>query len=117
MAAQHDDPTTTLKSLPIACTLTPGDLRERLGLIRALAADALLGHDRNGLVLTLRYSPEAVERVRAMVVREQRCCAFLAFDVREDPDVLRVTITAPENAGDAADELFGQFTAVDDVNR
>ena len=117
MAAQHDDPTTTLKSLPIACTLTPGDLRERLGLIRALAADALLGHDRNGLVLTLRYSPEAVERVRAMVVREQRCCAFLAFDVREDPDVLRVTITAPENAGDAADELFGQFTAVDDGNR
>ena len=54
MAAQEDDPTTTLKSLPIACTLTPGDLRERLGLIRVLAADALLGHARNGLVLTLR---------------------------------------------------------------
>ena len=114
MAAQQDEMTTTLKSLPIACTLTPGDLRERLGLIRALAADALLGHDRNGLVLTLRYAPEAVERVRAMVVSEQRCCAFLTFDVREDPDVLRVTITAPENARDAADELFGQFTAVDD---
>ena len=67
MAAQQDGTTTNLKSLPIACTLTPGDLRERLGLIRALAADALLGHDRNGLVLTLRYAPQAVERVRAMV--------------------------------------------------
>ena len=117
MAAQQDDTKTILKSLPIACTLTPGDLRERLGLIRALAADALLGHDRNGLVLTLRYAPEAVERVRAMVASEQRCCAFLTFDVREDPDVLRVTITAPDNARDAADELFGQFTAVDDGNR
>ena len=117
MAAQQDDTTTTLNSLAIACTLTPGDLRERLGLIRALAADALLDHDRNGLVLTLRYAPEAVERVRAMVASEQRCCAFLTFDVREDPDVLRVTITAPDNARDAADELFGQFTAADDGNR
>jgi len=117
MAAQQDDPTTTLKSLPIACTLTRGDLRERLGLMRALAADALFGHDRNGLVLTLRYAPQAVERVRAMVASEQHCCAFLTFDVREDPDVLRVTITAPESARDAADELFGQFTAADDGNR
>jgi len=117
MAAQQDDTKTILKSLPIACTLTPGDLRKRLGLIRALAADALLGHDRNGQVLTLRYSPEAAERVRAMVASEQHCCAFLTFDVREEPDVMRVAITAPENARDAADELFGQFTGGDDVNR
>jgi hypothetical protein len=117
MAAQQDDPTTTLKSLPIACTLTPGDLRERLGLIRALAADALLGHARNGLVLTLRYAPEAVERVRAMVASEQHCCGFLTFDVEEQSDVVRVTITAPDNARDAADELFEEFTAADDVNR
>src|SRR6476469_1515234 len=80
-------------------------------------AEALLGHDRNGLVLTLRYAPEAVERVRAMVASEQHCCAFLNFDVREQPDVVRVTITAPENARDAADELLEQFTAADHVNR
>ena len=117
MAAQQDDTPPPLKSLPIACTLTPGDLRERLGLIRALASDALLGHDRNGLVLTLRYAPEAVERVRAMVASEQHCCGFLTFDVEEQSDVVRVTITAPDNARDAADELFGQFTAADDGNR
>ena len=64
MAAEQDRPTRDLKSLPIACTLTPGDLRERLGLIQALAADALLSHERNGLVLALRYAPDAVERVR-----------------------------------------------------
>ena len=117
MAAQQDDMPTPLKSLPIACTLTPGDLRERLGLIRALASDALLGHDRNGLVLTLRYAPEAVERVRAMVASEQHCCAFLNFEVREQPDVVHVTITAPENARDAADELFEQFTAAHHGNQ
>ena len=98
-----------MKSLPIACTLTPGDLRERLALIRQLTAEALLGHERYGLVLALRYAPAALERVRAMVASEQRCCAFLTFEVREQPDVVHVTITAPENARNAADELFEHF--------
>ena len=52
-----------------------------------------------------------------MVASEQHCCAFLNFDVREQPDVVDVTITAPENARDAADELFEQFTAADQANR
>jgi hypothetical protein len=81
-----------MKSLPIACTLNPGDLQERLALIRGLTAEALLGHDRDGLVLALRYAPEAVERVRAMVANEQHCCAFLNFEVREQSDVVHVTI-------------------------
>ena len=117
MTAQSDGTTSNLESLPIACTLTAGDLRERLGLIQALTAEALVGYDRDGLVLALRYAPEAVERVRAMVASEQHCCAFLDFDVREEPDVVHVTITAPENARGAADELFEQFTAADHVNR
>ena len=98
-----------MKSLPIACTLTPSDLRERLALIRRLTTEALLGHDRHGLVLALRYAPAALERVRAMVASEQHCCAFLKFEIREQGDVVHVTITAPENASDAADELFEQF--------
>ena len=105
-----------MKSLPIACTLTPGDLRERLALIRRLTTEALLGHDRHGLVLALRYAPAALERVRAMVASEQHCCAFLNLDLREQPDVVHVRITAPENARDAAGELFEQFTAADQAN-
>jgi len=106
-----------MKSLPIACTLTPGDLRERLALIRQLTAEALLGHERQGLVLALRYTPAAIDRVRAMVASEQHCCAFLKFEVREQPDGVHVTITAPENARDAADELFEQFIAADRANQ
>ena len=52
-----------------------------------------------------------------MVANEQRCCAFLSFDVREQPDFVHVTITAPERARDAADELFEQFTSADHGNR
>ena len=106
-----------MKSLPIACTLTPGDLRERLALIRRLTTEALLGHDRHGLVLALRYAPAALERVRAMVASEQHCCAFLNFEIQEQGDVVHVTITAPENASDAADELFEQFIAADQPNQ
>lgn len=106
-----------MKSLPIACTLTPGDLRERLALIRRLTTEALLGHDRHGLVLALRYAPAALERVRAMVASEQHCCAFLKFEIREQGDVVHVTITAPENASDAADELFEQFIPADQPNQ
>ena len=58
------------KTLPIACTLTPGDLRERLGAIQTLAREALLGYERNGLTLALRYAPAAGGRVRAMVTAD-----------------------------------------------
>jgi hypothetical protein len=100
-----------LHALPIACALTPGGLRQRLDAIQALSRDALLGHQRDGLELVLRYAPDAIERVRAMVSGEQHCCAFLAFEVREQPDAVHVTITAPEHARTAADELFEQFIA------
>ena len=117
MAARDDGTANQLTSLPIVCTLTSGDLRDRLGLLQALTAEALVDYDRDGLVLTLRYAPDAVERVRALVASERHCCAFLSFDIQEQSDVVVVTITAPENARDAADELFEQFIAVERVNR
>jgi hypothetical protein len=96
---------------PIACTLAPGEFKDRLASIGALARDALRAHERQDLVLDLRYAPEARERVREMVRNEQACCSFLNFDLREALDEIRVTITAPEAAREAADMLFEQFVA------
>jgi hypothetical protein len=53
----------------------------------------------------------ARDRVREMVKREQACCGFLAFDLREEGQELRLTITAPEEARGAAETLFDQFAA------
>jgi hypothetical protein len=106
-----------LNALPIACTLAPGDLQERLRSIQTLTREAQLSYQRHGLELRLRYAPAAIERVRAMVAGEQHCCAFLKFDVQELSDVTLVTITAPENARDAADELFAQFLAEAQANQ
>jgi hypothetical protein len=100
-----------MKSLPIACTLTAGDLQERLGAIRKLTSEALLGYQHDGHALTLRYAPDAIGPVRAMVTAEQHCCGFLEFEVRQLADAVHVTITAPAHAREAADELFAQFIA------
>jgi len=102
---------TTIEDPPIACTLTAGEYEDRLASIRALTRDALRRHERRGLVMDLYYAPEAAERVREMVRKEQVCCAFLAFDVRPSEDEIRLTITAPESAREAADALFEQFLA------
>jgi hypothetical protein len=95
----------------IACTLAPGKLKDRLAWIAALNKDALRKCERRGLVLKLNYAPEARERVHEMVRNEQACCAFLAFELHEAGNEIRLTVTAPERAREAADTLFEQFVA------
>jgi len=94
---------------PIACTLAGGDYRERLAWIAELNRDALRAQRWDDLRLDLTYTPEAAPRVRDMVRREQACCAFLTFTLREDADATRLTIVAPEAAREGADVLFAPF--------
>ncbi len=96
---------------PIACNLTAANLKDRMAWIGELTRDALRSHERRDLVLNLRYAPDAADRVREMVRKEQECCAFLTFETHQDLDEIRLTITEPEAARKAADELFEQFVA------
>ncbi len=96
-------------SAPIACTLTPGDFRERIQSIQNLARDSLLDVRREPLTLHLTYDPAAAAPVREMVRQEEACCAFLRFDLRVDEGGVHLTITAPEEAREAANELFAHF--------
>lgn len=98
------------QSPPIACTLTPGEFESRMAEIAELTRDGLKEHRRDGLTLHLTYA-HAADRVREMVRRERECCAFLAFDVCEDGDAVRLTVTAPEEAREVVDILFEQFVA------
>jgi hypothetical protein len=68
-------------------------------------------YQQQGLVLDLRYAPESADRVREMVRKEQQCCAFLTFEMHEEPDEIRLKITAPEEARETAALLFEQFVA------
>jgi len=100
---------TIVEPSPIACTLAPGAFKERTTQIAALNKDALRKFTRRDLVLELTYAPEARERVREMVRNEQRCCAFLGFELHEGANEIRLTVAAPETAREAADTLFEQF--------
>jgi len=102
---------TIVDALPIACTLAPGAFKDRLAWIAALNKDALRTYARRDLVLELSYAREARERVHEMVRNEQACCAFLAFELHEAGNEIRLTVTAPEGAREAADALFAQFVA------
>jgi hypothetical protein len=96
---------------PIACTLGPADFKDRVGWIRELSAKSLRSHRRDGLVLELTYDRSAAANVHEFVRREQACCGFLRFDVRESAKAVHVTITAPSEAQGAVDELFAHFVA------
>jgi hypothetical protein len=100
---------TTAEDAPIACMLAPGDYKARLAWIAELTRDALRSQVRRDLELEFVYAAGAADRVREMVQKERDCCAFLAFDLDERSDGIRLTIKVPERAREAADLLFGQF--------
>ena len=94
---------------PFACTLTAGDLRDRWAWIATLNRDALRGYDQADLTLRLRYAPQAVQQVRELMRQEQACCAFLTFEMQEEPNAVTLTIKAPEEGRSAVNALFEAF--------
>jgi hypothetical protein len=100
---------TTDDEQPVACTLQGGRYEDRLAWIAELARDGLRSHERRDLVLELRYAAHVIDRVGDMVAKERDCCAFLAFNIDESADEIRLTIAVPERARDVADLLFEQF--------
>ncbi len=100
--------TTDKTALAIACTLDSSDFKDRVAGIRDLASRHLLSSRREPLRLHLTYAAEALPDVQDLVAKESECCAFLDFDIVEGERVV-LTITAPESAALAADELFAHF--------
>jgi hypothetical protein len=95
--------------VPIACTLDAGDFKTRSEQIETLASRHLRHVSREPLSIELTYATEALPELRDLVRKEMECCAFLDFDLREANDSVRLRITAPEAARDAADTLFAHF--------
>lgn len=94
---------------PIACTLDSTSLRDRIEWIRSVQERALLSHHRDGRVLRLTFDAASKDEIRALVRREQRCCAFLHFELAEGEREVRLTVTVPAEASAKADELLGYF--------
>lgn len=101
------------EDVAIACTLGAGDYQERVRWLADLNRRALVRHARQDLTLQLEYETSATSELEELVWRERACCAFLGFDIARAGETVRLTITAPATAREAADSLFAAFLAKD----
>jgi hypothetical protein len=94
---------------PIACTLAPAAMAQRLADLRRLNAQHLRSHRLEGRTLHLAYAPEAAAEVERIVALERDCCAFLEFETASREGRCELRIVAPAGQGADALLLFAQF--------
>jgi len=80
--------------LPIACTLSPSELKDREGAWRKLLGSGLVEREPVPGGIRLRPAPGAATALLDLIDLERECCAWISFDVG---DGSAVTLTA---AGD-----------------
>jgi hypothetical protein len=90
--------------LPIACTLTPEELRRgREALLPGIIARAE-AHEPVAGGARFRFTSEAalIPAIAAMIDAERRCCRFLQFQLTAEPDEgpLWLEVTGPPGTGD-----------------
>lgn len=94
---------------PVACTLSPEDLRTRRSeLLPGLAARAeRIEHVPGGVRLHMPASSDAVASIARVVDAERQCCRFLGFTIRTEPDLgaITLTVTAPLDSQELLSEL------------
>ena len=106
-------PATVPVEIPIACTLEPGAMPDRLAewasvLQRATRRTAIDG----GLRIELGADVDLGDLGR-LIGAEQHCCAFLRFTLTVDADGIALEVRAPELAADIVTDLFGERSVSD----
>lgn len=98
--------------IPIACTLTPSQARDRVDAFAALATSALVEHRRapGHLELWFRDEPGVAAEVRALAAAEAECCSFLALAVEERDGHIVLGIDAPDGAEPVLDAFVEAST-------
>lgn len=93
----------------IACTLTPGQFRERTAALADLGARAMVAHEAIAGGRRIRFADTAdVEReLRDAIAAEAACCAFLRMDLRREDGALVLDVTGPPDAQPIVAGLFG----------
>lgn len=67
--------------IPIACSLSTGEVAEREGAWRRFLGTSVLAEERVPGGLRLVVSPGAGSELSALVDLEQTCCPWIAFEV------------------------------------
>jgi hypothetical protein len=95
--------------VPIACSLTPSELRDRGASFRTLAAAHLVRATRtpDGATLEFRDADGTVEpAVRELARAEKACCPFFEFSITSEAGVVRLEVSAPEDGQAFVDAII-----------
>jgi len=101
--------------LPIACTLTDAEMRERrqaiLDFLRRTQAN--ITELPNGYSYTFAPTSEAFMQVTQLVDLERQCCPFLSFKILVGPGKapIRLEITGPKEARTLIDNFFDDLSS------
>ncbi len=95
--------------LPIICTLSEAELRERKDTILASIHDAVISKAVISGGYRYEFAKQAItlQNVQRMVQLEQQCCRFLSFEVTEGEQTFWLNVTGPPGALDVIGDFFG----------
>ena len=90
-----------LDKLPVACSLTTAELREREATLFAQFRSALLKTEelQEGYAFLIPGDGECIRLVAELIVAERECCPFLVFEVSALPNMGPVTMRVTGPAG------------------
>jgi len=97
--------------VPIACTLEPGALPDRLADWRAVLDRASTRTDLPDGSLRLELADDVdLAGLAELVAAEQACCSFFAFAITIDTRGVALEVSAPDGAAEIVASLFGAAT-------
>lgn len=104
-------PSTDLPSptdVPIACSLSATDMRQRQSDIARLAAASLRSRTAidGGQRLAFNADGDTADQIDRLVAAEAECCPFLQIDVRRDGELVIVDVTGPVDAQPIIEQFF-----------
>ena len=108
-ACVTDIPTAEPHDPPIACTLEPGAMPDRLAGWRAVLDHVRSRGTADDGALRVEFGDDlSLGELARLVAAEQRCCAFFSFSITVDHRGVALEVRAPDDAEDVVASLFGQ---------
>ena len=96
--------------IPVACTLTEAELRERRQIIMDAFGNTnvAVAELDEGYVFTFPASSETLRRIAELVDLERQCCAFLTFKIVVEAAnaAMQLEVTGPGQAKKVIAEYF-----------
>ena len=96
------------QSLPLACSLSGAELRQRGDWLERLSHHVVRREPRpGGMVVRFRREAGVEDELRELVAAEARCCPFLTLSLRAHGDLVELDVSGPPEAQGIVEEMFG----------